>query len=851
MTKSDKVKLVKVPVNRDPHAWRTIRDKNCTDCKLHKTADVVCDTGMGSLDFSKIWVVGKMPNSGNYQQLIEDALVSVGLDPRRIYYTSALKCRTFEQNASNLDVKMCRQYMDKEIEAGEPWWILALGNEALLSLTGHSGVMKWRSKVIEVKNRKVVATLAPAAVTRNPGQMASWKADLSFFAAQVKGKTAKVKPPGVLIVDSQAKFDKLKEIIRQTEVLSYDIETNGFDEFKVESRIVSLAGTSQLRNGKVIVWALPLFHPQSPFRSSWVRVLSIIAPLLEAIPKQVAHNGKFDARWLRQFNVWVKVTFDTMLACHLLDENRLKGLKPQATARFGVGDWSISTKNLVDQPLKEVLIYNALDTFYAYNIYLETKQELVEQPRLLRIFTKLTMPANEMLIECERRGIWIDRRKLATNTKIANDTRGEIDRKIMEHVPQVASFEEGREIGWPAQGKRAKLAEVNFNPSNFARWFLFDHLGLPVLATGKEKPDGSIGDPSMAEDVMKALKGTHPVIDLFLERTKWQKYCSSFLSTYSEIADENDRLHTTFKLAGTVTGRLSSGKVDADKVTARADIRGVNIQQVPRDPFIRGMFGAGPGYDFVEADFSQVELRVVAFISRDPVMMHLYQTGQDIHLATASNVLGVPMSQVSKDDRKKAKAVNFGFVYGMGWRKFILTALEKYDLIFTELEAQEVRKLFFQQFRGLFPWHARQRRLVAEHGRVMSPLGRIRHLPDIYSGDPMVRGEAERQAINSPVQGFASDMTMLSMLLINDEFKAQGIKGHVIGTVHDALLFEIKRKHTARALPIIKNTMENLPLERKFGVHLDVPIISDLKVGTHWGSARELTPEEVYDYHAD
>lgn len=834
-----------------------IRNPTCTDCKLHQTADVVCELGVGAKR-AKLMVVSKMPNSGTYQKLIEDAFIESGLDIRDVYYASALKCRTFEQDARPTDVKACRKYLEAEIARVKPDWVLVLGNEALLSTTGHSGITKYRTKVIPRSigdhYYSVIPTISPAAVTRNPGQRESWLADIRFFASQVLNKTAKIKSPGIFYVDTKTKFNQLKQILKKTKVLSYDIETNGFDEFKPGSAIVSLAGTSELFSGKVIVWALPLFHPQSPFRSGWQKVLKILAPLLEQIPKQVAHNGKFDARWMRQFDVRMRVTFDTMLACHLLDENRLKGLKAQATARFGVADWSIDTGELLTTPIKTVLKYNALDTYYTYHIYLETKAELAEQPRLLRIFAKLTLPANEMLIDAERRGIWIDREKLATNTKIAYDMRAEIDKRLMEWVPDPASpgssMHAESDSPWPCSSK-GRPVEVNFNPSNFARWFLFTHLGLPVLARGKDKDDGRPGDPSMAEAVMLELRGQHPVVDILLERTKWQKYCSSFLSTYEEQADENDRLHTTFKLAGTVTGRLSSGKPDRDKITSkRTVIRGVNVQQVPRDPFIRGMFGATPGYDFVEADFSQVELRVVAFLSRDRTMMHLYQTGQDIHIATAASVLGVPASQVTKDDRKKAKAVNFGFVYSMGWRKFILTAFEKYDLVFTEAEAQQVRRLFFEQFRGLMPWHARQRRLVNEYGRVQSPLGRIRHLPDIFSGEPGVRAEAERQAINSPVQSFASDMTMLSMVEINRRFREANLEAYVIGTVHDALLFEVKRRHTATVLPIIKAVMEGLPLRRKFGIEIDVPIISDLKVGGWWGNALEIPADVVMNPEA-
>lgn len=230
-------------------------------------------------------------------------------------------------------------------------------------------------------------------------------------------------------------------------------------------------------------------------------------------------------------------------------------------------------------------------------------------------------------------------------------------------------------------------------------------------------------------------------------------------------------------------------------------------------------------------------------------MLHLYKTGADIHLATASSVLGIPLDKVTKDERKKAKAVNFGFVYGMGWRKFISTAFEKYDAIFTEQEARAVREAFFEQFAGLQPWHAKQRRLVNQYGRVQSPLGRIRHLPDIYSPDEGVRAEAERQAINSPVQSFASDMAVVAMVQINKKFRKQGIKGHCVGLVHDAINFEIRDDNLARALPIIKDTMEDVKvLKKRFGIHVDVPIVADLKVGQHWGGAREIEVDEVYNW---
>lgn len=838
---------------------KKIRDPHCTKCVMSNDTEVVCQVGMGPRR-AQIMVVGKMPNSGRHQESLEKDLIDVGLDPSQMYFTSVLKCRNFETNATKLHQNACAPYLMEEIDLVQPEWILSMGNEALQVLTKHSGIMKYRGRVVEQGDLRIFPTISASAVGRNPGQRPGYIADLKLFASEIAGVGSKIPTMRYATIDDKKKLKWLTRQLDASELLSYDVETFSTpagNEWAPDARIVSLSGT-MLVKGKIVVWALPLYHPESPWRQNWRGVLKTLAPHLERVPKQIAQNGKYDCRWLRTFGVNMRVTFDTMLAVHLLDENMPKSLKVQALVRLGVRPWAIDTKSLLSTPIREVLQYNALDTYYTYYLYLEAKKELLAQPRLTRIFLKLMLPANEILIDVERRGVWVDREMLATNSKIAFDTRAYIDEQLMEYVPDLnemgaidgnVALQEALDLGWPTSSKN-KLMPVNFNPSKFLRWLLFDHLGLPILKRGKEKEDGRPGDPSVAEDVMLELRMNHhhPIIDLLMERSKWQKYCSSFLDSYGELLDEKDRIHTTFKLYGTVTGRLSSGKSEADKVTARAPIRGVNLQQVPRDPFIRSLFGSAPGYTFVEADFSQVELRVAAFLSRDETMRHLYQTNQDIHRATAAWVLGIPAEAVSKDDRKKAKAINFGFVYGMGAKKFVYTAFTKYDVVFSLREAEDIRKSFFSMYTGLLPWHARQRRLVQEYRRVQSPLGRIRHLPDIDSDDRMVRGEAERQAINSPVQSFASDMTMLSMILIQEKFRKKGWDAHFISTVHDALLFEVRDDLVPKALPLIKWTMENLPLDTMFGVDLDVPIVSDLKVGRNWGTAREIEEAEVYDY---
>jgi DNA polymerase I-like protein with 3'-5' exonuclease and polymerase domains len=509
-------------------------------------------------------------------------------------------------------------------------------------------------------------------------------------------------------------------------------------------------------------------------------------------------------------------------------------LKPMARTLLGVEPWDVDTSDLLSEPLRPTLKYNGLDTWYGAHVSFILKKQLREQPRLAALMKRLMVPASNVFTEIEMKGIWVDVDKLDTNAKIAKETLDGIDAQLLEHVPDKSL--------WPSN-----IKEVNFNASNFARWWLFDYLELPILARGKDKEDGTPGAPSMAESLLQRLQVSHPhpVLDLLLERVKWQKFHSSFFSAYQEQIDADHRIHTTFKLTGTVTGRLSSGKGDQEKVTGKVQNRGVNLQQVPRDKFVKGIFGGPPGHVFLECDYSQVELRVAAFIADETTMKTLYKTGQDIHTATAMKMTGKSAQQVTKDERKKAKPVNFGFLYGMSSDTFVETAWTQYGVEVTPEESVAFRRAYFQQFPKLVDWHRRQKSLVRKYGRVQSPLGRVRHLPDIESRDRKVKAEAERQAINSPVQSFASDLCILALISITKEFKKRGMKSRSLGTVHDAINWEIPIDELRIAAPIIKHHMENQPIEEWFGVVCDVPIIGDVALSRMWGDKEEIDGDIV------
>lgn len=818
--------------------FTSIRDPLCSKCAMSGSSEksTCIMPEAGSDDVGAVLVVTKYPLWDKARSELNGYLDDAGVPERRVF-TAAVKCRS-DNEPTKKDIRTCGEYLRAQIEAMKPAGILAIGNEPLLALTGRVGIMKYRAKVFEVGGAEVFPTISPAMVKRNPGQRVGFMADLEYFARRLKGQDAPTGPPSRMrVVTSVEGYEALRDALRASEGVSYDIETNMFDEFTPDSVVATVAFTLW-RGDEAEVWGLPLGHPESPFVDCWRELLAGLAePLSRPKLKIVAHNGKFDGRWMEQFGCPVRLTFDTMLAAHVLDENRPKGLKPLAQSLLGAEPWDIDARLCMTEPLKKVMKYNGLDTWYTYHLYRHFKAQLQESPRLGNIMAKLMVPASNALTRVEREGIWVDRERLTTRAKIARDTLAGIDEELMTHVPP--------EDEWP---EKLVKTGANFNPSLFSRWFLFEHLGYPVIQQGKS-------GPSMAEANMLKLLDMHPddrVLQLMIERTKWQKYTSSFFGAYEELVDDNDHIHTVFKLHGTVTGRLSSGKNDADKVSGRVSNRGVNLQQVPRDNFVRGVFGAPSGWLFMECDYSQVELRVAAFLAQETTMLHLYRIGQDIHTTMAQRMVG--RQDVTSEERKKAKAVNFGFLYGMGWRKFIDTAWANYGVKVSEEESRAFRQAFFTQFPKLPEWHNRQRRLVARYKRVESPLGRIRHLPDIDSADEGVKAEAQRQSINSPVQSFASDMCLLSLVILERRLRQGGFKARPVGTIHDAINFVVPAAEAPEVVPMVRQVMENLPLERMFGVNLTVPIVADVKLGRYWGDTREIdnditsNPERLREY---
>lgn len=791
---------------------QAIRNPNCTLCSLHEYAETVCMIGNGALP-SKIMVVGEGPGAtednegtpfvGPSGQLLDSMLKDVGIDRHEdCYVTNVVKCRPPDNDTPKRgDVKTCvTAYLGEELTMVQPKFILLLGNSAMQGVVGKSGIMKHRGTVWEAKGAQIFATFHPAAVLRNPRYRGLVLSDLQRFGRLVKGETSDLVTKVKYVMTKKA-LAELVDLIVHAEHNSYDIETyndhptgSAFQEYRGHySKQVSIAFTFEPGQS----YAVPLWHDKSPWKdpAKVERILGLAIAKSKA--KNIAHNGKYDAKWMRRKHMPINQTFDTMLAAHMVDENRVKGLKPLSQMLLGADSYDVGDElhDAYHMDLKRLLTYNAKDTDYTLRLYHILRKELLSEPRVAKVFQRLMMPASNALVEIEGAGIQLDMKKWEEHFRKCQHNAEVLRKYMLQYVP------------------KDKRDVFNFaSPKQLGVW-LFDDLGLEPIEHTKT------GAASTKESVLLILAKQHKVPAALLKWRKWTKYMNTYLLPMRDFRDEEDRIHPTYKLFGTVTGRLSC----ADP----------NLQQIPRDPFIRGIVGARKGWSLLVADYSQVELRIAAMMSGDDNMLGQFLRGEDIHMLRAMKMTGKPADKVTKEERKAAKPVSFGFLYGMGAPKFVDYARDSYDVDFSPEEAEEVRYQFFQDYPGLLTWHEKQRRLARRYHRVENPIGRVRHLPDINSEDRGVQGESERQAINSPVQSFASDLMLIALLTLHKMMPRE--EAFIVGTVHDSILCEIRDDMLDYWKPTIKNTMEDMSIvKRMFGTEVTVPIVADIEVGKHW-----------------
>ena len=468
-----------------------------------------------------------------------------------------------------------------------------------------------------------------------------------------------------------------------------------------------------------------------------------------------------------------------------------KKVKPQEATLDLFAAMSHDTENTIQQKSDEDdtearLVSYLLNPEVAYNPNLPINWEALKaDTSLWNLYKEVELPLSAILREIEQAGVRIDVAMLKQAETQLNDELQTLEKQI--YVAAEATFN----INSPKQ-----VGEV-----------LFDQLKLDTKAK-KSKT----GQYSTSEEVLLALKPKHPVVGLILEYRELKKLISTYISALtSYINPATGKIHTTYNQTVTATGRLSSSNPNLQNLPIRSE----------RGQLIRQAIIPDEGCMFLSADYSQIELRLMAHFSQDSHLVQAFISGQDVHAATAAKIFNIPIEEVSKDQRRQAKTANFGIIYGIS--AFGLAQ----QLDCSRSEAKALIDGYFAAFPGVIDYIERQKELARQQGYAVTLFGRKRYLPDILSHNATVRSFAERNAVNSPIQGTAADIIKMAMVTIHRRLKEEGLKAQMIMQVHDELNFNVPLNEVDKVREIVVSEMQNV-------VHLTVPLIADCGIGTNW-----------------
>lgn len=561
-----------------------------------------------------------------------------------------------------------------------------------------------------------------------------------------------------------------------------DIETTGLNRFKDEITFIGIELHEDIKQSKSKTYIYDYAKNEDRKKFN-----TLVKNMKKRHVKCVYQNGKFDTLFIEEkLNVQLPIHEDIMLMGTAYDLSEKHGLKAMAQKYLHVGDWDIKKKEKLSGDYDTVVPYLKLDLKYTWELFEWFSTHINETQE--KLYKKLLLKAYRMYRDVERNGIFLD---LSRFKEVKQDyTQREKD----------------------ALQKLNDKYEINWNSAPQKQNVLFVQEKLPVI---KLTPAGK---PSADAKVMKRLaaKG-YELPQLILNYSAVNTLNKMFLNRWEDDADENGRLHPTFNLTNVVSGRTSCTDP--------------NLQQVPRNKDIRSLFTAPKGRVFFEADYSQLELRIAAHYAKEPTMLKIYREGGDIHTMTAKIMTGG--KEPTKEERSKAKAVNFGFLYGMSAKKFVDYAYDSYGVSFSLKEAEHYRDAFFMKYSRLLPWHKEQEELCEMLGGVPNLFGRFRKLPKIYSNKKFEHLEAARRAINTPVQGTGSDILLSAAVEVHKKLSKYGLK--VCGTIHDSIVGEFNEEDTDWIVDEIKSIMAHPKIMRDFGVELSVDLEADIGVGP-WGS---------------
>lgn len=587
-------------------------------------------------------------------------------------------------------------------------------------------------------------------------------------------------------VDTVEKIDKLINTITQQTSVSFDTETDN-----LEARNANLVGIAFSFKAKEAYYV--------PFPEEFndaKKLLEKFIPYFESDKiEKVAHNIKYDEQVINRYGVKLRgPRFDTMIAHYLLSPDAQHNM--DFLAEYYLQYNTIPIENLIGKKGKnqktmreieqmEIVPYACEDADVTWQLKQLFEPE-IQKEHLKDLFYKIEMPLSEVLKSMEQEGILLDIDHLKTFSEELEKDLVEIENKIIELAGTTFNLDSPKQLG-----------EILFE----------------VLQISKKPKKTKTGQYSTSEDTLQKHINDHEIIPLILDYRSLKKLKSTYVDPLPELVDKEDgRLHTHYMQTVAATGRLSSTNPNLQNIPIRT----------PRGREIRKAFIAkNQDYYLMAADYSQIELRIMADFSQDKNMIEAFKNNQDIHTATAAKIYGVNLNEVTREQRSNAKAVNFGIIYGQS--AFGLSQ----NLGISRKEAKEIIDNYFEQYPAIKKYMEASKEKAKTQGYVETIMKRRRYLPDINSKNAIVRGFAERNAINAPIQGSAADIIKIAMINIYAKMKSLNLTSRMLLQVHDELVFDILKSEKEIVEKLIKEEMEN-------AVTLSVPLIVEMKFAQNW-----------------
>ena len=803
------------------------------------------------------WITTGKPFSGPMVGPLLPMLGKIGINIEDIYWTSMVKCATCKDLKKGEDkapkkevIKFCSSILDKEIKELKPSVIIACGQTTLEFFFPKQKMSEKRCQVLwsEEYQCNVVPIYNPEAlaVTYEFDDII-YKAFEQAYNSVYYPQKLQMPPVKYLKVKDLDMLRQVAERIKQVDRIAYDLETNAI--LYTKAKILSV-GVSWAKNTGVS-WPLWIKDEEAcnklleglPTKEKtkmatkldhdpiikkywkedeWDEVMKITKEIFETTEcKKGGHNTFFDNLVLHFNGIEVKnYCYDTMVMKHLLDEEKEKSLDYCSWIYTDKGGYKMAKEkylksdnsNYANIPTDVLLEYNAGDAAVTYELYDIFKPQIVDQNLAYEMGT-IRMPLQKALMEACIKGMKINREYLHKLNRELTQGIDELNEKILVYLKKY--YGEDVHIINSAKEKGKYTNEFNINGADNLSDLLFKKMKLKSSSktnTGKDSTDESA--------LLKLARSGNEIADLILQRKKKFKFKTTYVDGMEEFMDENDRIHPSFNITGTETGRLSSSAP--------------NVQQIPRDKSVKSIFEAEDGYELMECDFSQAELRVLAALSNDVVMKRIYEEGRDLHMELAMSAFNKPASEIDKEQRTVAKTANFLICYG-GGAKTLQENLVDAGIHISEKEAQRILDTWHSKFKDASSFLEACGRRYLRDGILINPFGRRRRFLRLFA-DEYINSSYKRIGSNAVIQGTAAELAFLSLINIAREVKKFG--GQVISTVHDSIIIEYPKEQRKNIASVCKKyTWVTYPFLN--GLYMK----SDCECDKVWGHKKPINPD--------